>query len=362
MHIIHITNNCNRGGANHVLLPIIEELVDKDIKFTLAYIQGPELLKNEFNSLGVETILLGKNPIKIFLRLFSLIKNNNKSQLVFHTHLVQAGLVGRFIGLLFGIPVITTRHYEERSKKNNLLYIMEDLSLRFNSFVIAISNSVKDHLVNSKYISKDKCIKVYNPLDKIFLDANRVSTNSFNITFVGRLHLVKGISYLIDAFAEINTEIPNAKLFIIGRDDGIKKQILEKIKKHPYKNKIFLLGFLKTEDIKKILSKTSVYVQPSLNEGLGIAAIEAMAMQCPCVFTNVGGLGEIADNEQNALLVPPKNSKKIFEAVLWHYKNRAKSKAKTLNARNYIIREFSPKLIADKYYMLYKQILGEKCI
>ena len=49
MHIIHITNNCNRGGANHVLLPIIEELVDKNIKFTLAYIQGPELLKNEFN-------------------------------------------------------------------------------------------------------------------------------------------------------------------------------------------------------------------------------------------------------------------------------------------------------------------------
>lgn len=362
IHVIHITNNCNRGGANHVLLPIIKELGNQDIKFTLAYLQGPELLKDDFDSLGVKTILLGKNPIKIFSQLRALINSNNKSKLIFHTHLVQAGLIGRFFGIIFGVPIITTRHYKERGKKNNLLYIMEDLSLRFNNSVVAISNAVKEHLVKSNYTNEDKCIRIYNPLDNIFVDSDKVITDSFNITCVGRLHPVKGIDYLVDAFEKICIKIPNAKLFIIGRDDGIRYRILEKIQNHSYKNRIFLLGFLETKDIKKMLSQTNVYVQPSLNEGLGISAIEAMAMECPCVFTNVGGLGEIADKGNNASLVPPGDSQKICEAVLWHYENKDESKEKAIKARDYIMKEFNSKLISDQYYKLYKKILNIKCI
>jgi len=358
IHVVHITNNCNRGGANHVLLPIIKELSNKDIKFTLAYLKGPELLKDEFESLGVNTILLGKNPIRILIKLLKLVKNKDKSKTIFHTHLVQAGLIGRFFGLISRIPIITTRHYQERGKKNNLLYILEDLTIRWNTFVVAISNSVKEYLINSKYIHEHKCIRIYNPLNDIFADNDKkLSKDHFNITCVGRLHPVKGIHYLIEAFEEICIKIPNAKLIIIGRDDGLGKNIIKKIDNHPYKNKIYLPGFLTSKEIKGALSKTNVYVQPSLNEGLGIAAIEAMAMGCPCVFSNVGGLVELAKKGRNALLVPSKNSQKIVESVLWYYNNINESEKIAKNGKQYILNNFNSKLIADQYYRLYKQIL-----
>ena len=110
-------------------------------------------------------------------------------------------------------------------------------------------------------------------------------------------------------------------------------------------------------EIKGALSKTNVYVQPSLNEGLGIAAIEAMAMGCPCVFSNVGGLVELAKKGRNALLVPSKNSQKIVESVLWYYNNINESEKIAKNGKQYILNNFNSKLIADQYYRLYKQIL-----
>ena len=65
MHVIHISNNCNRGGSNHVVLPISSELLKNNLKFTFVYLKKPDILKNDFEEKVIKTIYSGLNPIKI---------------------------------------------------------------------------------------------------------------------------------------------------------------------------------------------------------------------------------------------------------------------------------------------------------
>jgi len=358
MHVIHITNNCNRGGSNHVILPVSSELLKKNIKSTFVYLKKPDILKDEFKRQGIRTVFAGKNPINILYCLFKIIKNEDRSKIIFHTHLVHASLIGRFAGKFFNIPVITTRHYQERSK-NNFFYILEDLTIKYSNYIIAISSAVQNHLINNKNVNNKKCFKIYNPIINLFKNYDKkLNDNNYKITFVGRLNLIKGVKYLIEAFEEICLKIPNSKLFIIGRDDGCKKELEEQVSVHPYKDKINFTGFLSLEEIKEHLIETDIYVQPSLREGLGISAMEAMSMECPCIFTEIGGLIELANDGKNAILVPDKNSKSIADAVMQINKNNENAKNIAKNARDFILNNFDIKTISDEHYKLYKKTLG----
>ena len=358
MHILHLVNNCNRGGAGHVILPLINEMTKHDVSFTVAYLIGPEKLKSDYIKYGAKTVLLGKNPVIIFFKLKNIITNNENPVSLIHTHLVQASLVGRFAGKIFKTPVITTRHYKNRSKKNNLLHILEDLTLRWSNYTIAISHAVKKYLIFSRFVPNKKCSTIYNPIDiNLFKPVNNVELFlKNNIVFIGRFNTIKGIEYLIDAFNIVAESIPKSKLVLIGRNDGNEKLLNKMIDNHPFKNQIKLLGFINHNEIKEELKKARVYVQPSLSEGLGLSAIEAMAMECPCIFSDVGGLSELSDNYRNAVLVPPKNSNILSKEIIsiWHDQKKSQSLGKS--ARKYICKYFNSKIIANQYYAVYKDM------
>ena len=358
LHILHLVNNCNRGGAGHVILPLINELAKHDVSFTVAYLIGPENLKSDYIKYGAKTVLLGKNPVHIFSKLKKIITNKEHPVSLIHTHLVQASLIGRFVGKIFKIPVITTRHYKDRSKNSNLLHILEDLTLKWSDYTIAISQAVKKYLIFSRYVANKKCRTIYNPIDiNLFNPVNNVELCfKNNIVFVGRFNKIKGIEYLIDAFNKVADNIPKSKLILIGRNDGNEKLLNKMIDNHPFKNQIKLLGFINRNDIVEELKKARVYVQPSLSEGLGLSAIEAMAMECPCIFSDVGGLSELSDNCRNAVLVPPKNSNILSKEIIsmWYDLNKSQSLGKS--ARKYVYKYFNSNIISEQYYAVYKNM------
>jgi len=361
MHILHLINNCNRGGAGHVLLPLIEEQRKQNIKFTVAYLEGPESLKSAYQELGAETKLLKSNPFYVLYQLYKIVNDKNNPVSLIHTHLVQASLIGRFIGLISKKPIITTRHYLERSKKYNPLYLLEDYTSRWSDRVVAISHAVETHIIYSRYVSSERCLTVYNPISKGLLKAQKKIAlgKRKNIVCNARFIKIKGIRYLVDAFSLIAEDIPESKLIIIGRyrDDDM---LVERIRKHKYSSRIILKGFVPRESIIHELAHARIYVQPSLSEGLGLAALEAMGMQCPCIFTNIGGLVELSQEGKNALLVPTRSSKAIATEIsaLWKDENRSKQLAE--NARKFVIENFDSADIAEQYLQVYNNILEER--
>jgi len=125
----------------------------------------------------------------------------------------------------------------------------------------------------------------------------------------------KGIRYLIKAMPYVLETHPNIKLLIAG--DGMERSYLEQLIDMLDLNEIvILLGWVKNNDLPKFYNASDIAVMPSLEEGFGIPAAEAMGCELPVVSTDAGGLVEVVKNGITGIIVPKANEKALAEAVL----------------------------------------------
>jgi glycosyltransferase involved in cell wall biosynthesis len=140
------------------------------------------------------------------------------------------------------------------------------------------------------------------------------------ILYVGSFVRNKGIPYLLQALATVLAEHPNTTLILVGQ--GYYRNALVKLSR-----KMGLDGRIRfeppTEDGERrpddmlplYYSAADVFVVPSVYEGLGIVAIEAMACETPTIVTDVGGLPEIVKNFKGGIVVPPRNANALANAI-----------------------------------------------
>ena len=130
---------------------------------------------------------------------------------------------------------------------------------------------------------------------------------------LGRLAAAKGYTYLIDAIADAGTQIPNLWLLLAGagpEELALKSQA----EKCGLTDRIVFAGFV--QDTRRVLSCMDIYAQPSLCETLGIAAIEASAMELPIVASHIGGLPEVVEDGVTGTLVPARDSAALSKAIV----------------------------------------------
>ena len=139
--------------------------------------------------------------------------------------------------------------------------------------------------------------------------------NSKTIIFVGRLHPVKGVSYLIEAMAIVQREIPDAKLILVG--DGVERSRLEGLsKKLDLNGCIQFVGQVQQERIPTLLQQADLFALPSLSEGFPVVILEAMATGLPIVATNVGGIPDILEEGVDGYLVNAKRPAEVADRML----------------------------------------------
>ncbi|MDV2482138.1 glycosyltransferase family 4 protein [Methanoculleus sp. Wushi-C6] len=139
--------------------------------------------------------------------------------------------------------------------------------------------------------------------------------NGRTVIFVGRLHPIKGVHYLLEAMAIVHREIPDAKLIIVG--DGTERSKLEKlVEKLDLEDCVQFAGQVPQEEIPRVMHQADVFTLPSLSEGLPVVLLEAMAAGLPIVATNVGGVPEILEDGVNGYLVDAKRSNEIATGIL----------------------------------------------
>ena len=123
-----------------------------------------------------------------------------------------------------------------------------------------------------------------------------------------RLVPVKGVVYLIRAMALLHTHFPDVCLDIAGT--GPEQTRLEsEVHSLGLSDHVAFLGW--RTDIADLLAKWEIFVMPSLQEGFGIAALDAMAAGLPVVATAVGGVPELVQNGLTGWLVPPGDSETL---------------------------------------------------
>jgi len=109
-----------------------------------------------------------------------------------------------------------------------------------------------------------------------------------NILFVGRLHPVKGLPFLIKAIKEVREKIPDIKLFLVGNGED-KKMLSDLTKDLGINDCVVFMGTIPHDKISAIMNQSDIFVLPSLSESFGLVLLEAMACGLPIVATNVGG-------------------------------------------------------------------------
>lgn len=186
--------------------------------------------------------------------------------------------------------------------------------------------------------------------EKSAITPNTVNTNKFKpsnktkeilkeydqpiVIFIGNLVKQKGLKYLLESKKNSKTKYT---LLIYG--DGPEK---ESLKKYIQTNNIqdtYLMG--KTNTPEKIIPESDIMVLPSISEGASIVALESMACGKPLIATNTGNIGNVIANNENGIIVPPKNSKILQEAIDNLVTNKEKRDKIGKNARELIINKYS---------------------
>jgi len=135
------------------------------------------------------------------------------------------------------------------------------------------------------------------------------------ILFVGRLHPVKGVQYLLGAMSIVHQELPEAKLILVG--DGEEREYLESLTDSlGIRECVEFAGRVPHERVQDYMNLAEVFVLPSLSEGFPVTILEAMACGLPIVATRVGGVPDIIEDGANGYLINTKNPEQIAEALL----------------------------------------------
>lgn len=142
---------------------------------------------------------------------------------------------------------------------------------------------------------------------------------SCRIFSCGRLNPCKGHADLISAIDMLRKQGINAELEIAGEDEqggnGYHKELEQLIQNLGLKDFIRLLGAVSEDTVRQSLEKTHVFVLASLHEPLGVAIMEAMAMEVPVIVTRAGGVKELVDEGINGLLVEPQQPVQLAAAI-----------------------------------------------
>jgi glycosyltransferase involved in cell wall biosynthesis len=149
----------------------------------------------------------------------------------------------------------------------------------------------------------DKPIEVIYPGIDLALLAPGMKSLTPQVAYVGRLKQYKSVDVLIQAFAKVLTEVPEAKLVIAGDGDDMSRLQKEVVHLELDKN-ITFLGKVSEKKKLQILQESWVCVNPSMMEGWGITVIEANACRTPVVASDVPGLRDSVHDRETGILVP----------------------------------------------------------
>ncbi len=179
--------------------------------------------------------------------------------------------------------------------------------------------------------------------------------NIFRVIFVGGMTLRKGVHYLLKAFSELN--LPNSELMLIG---AINDEIQPFFKK--YEGKFKWLGHIPQNKLYKYYSQGSVFVMPSIEEGLSMVQLQAMACGLPLICTTNTGGEDIVEEGKSGFVIPIRDIKALKEKLLYLHKNSEICKQMGQSAKERVSSGFTWDDYGQKMINVYERILKNKSV
>lgn len=240
--------------------------------------------------------------------------------------------------------------------KRNKVYFK---SLNQCSKIIAISNSIKEDLINIK-LPDDKIEVIYNISSNLntkveIKNKNENLHNVFNILSLGRLHKEKGFDILIDAIDILVNKENLQNIFVTIAGSGVEESSLSRrIAKLNLSKKITIKPWIENKNLGAEYKRSDIVVVPSIfKEPLGRVAIESITYRTPVVASNIGGLKEIVHDGINGFLFKSGDSHELADKIKRLVKDRALLEAMKKNTLKFS-EDFNTEFICAKTQKLYE--------
>ena len=368
MNILLLTSHLNFGGISAYTTSLARGLKKLGDNVIVAS-SGGDLLKlleeEKIEHYRIPLNIKSELSPKIWVSLVRLNRLIRRKKIdVIHAQTRVAQVTAYFLSKISGISFIATCHG----------FFGKNLGRRifpcWGEATIAISEAVREHLVNDFNVEKKKIYLIYNGVDveKFKKDKTKQDIEGFRresqvredekiVGIIGRLSSVKGHKFFLMAARQIVQLHEEVKFIIIGEgpEEEYLHQLVEKLKLE--EKVIFLKPVF---DTTFALKSFDVFVMPSLQEGLGLSILEAMASALPVVASNVGGIYSLIKDGVNGFLIPPKEPSAIAAAVYKLLKKPDLARNMGIEGQKIAQKFFSLDAMVNQTKNLYEKVVDAK--
>lgn len=367
INVLQLITGLDIGGAEKLLLSTARRLNSNKYRTIVCYLKGEGALSEDFEKSGIAVIALGMRHRLDFTAIIKLVRLIKKERIgLVQTHLIHAHIIGRIAAKLVGVPVIisTEHNLYNRGGKYLLLNLINRITARFTDRMIAISEAVKDSIVESGRIRASRVSVIYNGIDTNEFKRINGKREEFPINpapsvvgMVARLEPQKGHRYFLKAASQVVKDIPGVKFLVVG-DGPLKEKLRTQATKLGLSRDVIFAG--SRRDVPQILGALDILVLPSLWEGLSNVILEAMAAGKPVVATEVGGIPEVVKDGETGLLVPPKDPDALARAIVKLLQNKELAKRMGRAGKKRVKEHFTIERTVAQTEKLYNSLIAQK--
>ncbi len=377
-NLLYVIDNLEFGGGERGFSQLINRLSAERYKSRVACLPtGVFVEKIEGSGALIKPVdVRNRSNFKIILQLIGLMKEQKID--IVHSQGARADFFARVASKLAKAPFnISTVQMPIGGFDVNLIkkfvYIVLD---RFSACVVdrfvVTSDTLKKTMIENHGIKPHRIVRIYNGVEvdeycmtyekmasrrSRFRKESGIGDKAPIVGVIGRLVWQKGFKYFVDAIPEVLNKFKQARFLIVG-EGVLKDELEEKCKRLKLADKIIFSGF--RSDIKDIFASIDIFVMPSLLEGLPMVLLEAMAMAKPIVATDIDGIKEILVDGEAGLLVPPKESNELSEAIIDLLIHRDQAYQMGLAARKIVEERFEIDIMVQKVEEVYDDLLQLK--
>lgn len=373
MRVVHISKVTGIAGSEGHLLNLLPGLAARGVDVRMWVLVEPRRPVPEYmarwREAGIDSaalpIYLDLDPTLV-VRLTRRLRQLRPD--IVHTHLIHADTHGPPSARLAGVKaVISTRHNDDPFRRRfpirGLTRVLDGLTDHY----VAISEWVRAYTVEREGVAPEKVTTIRYGLPPAsgpeslngLRDSLSVPSDAPLVGVVARLVAQKGHIYLLEAFRRVLADLPAARLLVVG-DGPLRAELEAQAAALGIEESVNFTGW--RDDADRLIAALDVLAMPSLWEGFGLVALEAMARAKPIVATRVSALPEVVVDgpEGTGWLVPPRDAEALAGALLEAL--RQPDAAQTHGQRGYqrLLDHFSPQRMADQTLAVYERVLSEK--
>jgi glycosyltransferase involved in cell wall biosynthesis len=364
--ILHLISSGGMYGAENVVLALAGDLQRMGHTARVGIFENfhqPQTdVADQFENRGVSVVRIpcsGRIDRKAIQKISEIVRTDNIDLL--HAHGYKGDIYGYFVGKRLRIPLVATCHLWTRQTAAIRFYeYIDTLFLRRYDAVIAVSDAIAKEAQDAG-IAPEKITTIDNGIDlSAFISAKPALAEELRksdrvlVGTVGRLVEQKGIEYFLRAAHKVLQRFPNTLFVIVG--DGPDRAELERLSRElGIEMSVVFAG--SRRDMPNVYASLDIFVLASLDEGMPMAVLEALASGCPTIATEVGAVPKLIVPGKNGLLVRPADPESLTRAICYLLSEPDVRRHMTRNAECIVRERYSSNCMTRKYINIYEELV-----